>query len=297
MIEVDLQERPALLAVLAHPDDESFGMGGTLALYAKRGARVDLICATRGEAGEVDEDHLQGYENIAQRREAELLCAAAKLGLNEVIFMGYRDSGMPGSPDNDNPASLFQAPMTEVVERIASDIRRLRPDVLITFDPIGGYRHPDHIKIHQATVRAFDLAADPLYKEENGLPPHRASKFYFQTVPHGLLKWIVRLMPLIGKDPSRFGRNQDINLRSIAEVDFPVHARIDYRVVAELRDEASACHSSQGGASLTGGFFGKLRRWLAANETFMRAYPPPENGHIERDLLEGLPYKEKAISR
>src|SRR3989304_5201223 len=86
-----------ILAALAHPDDESFGMGGTLALYAQRGVDVHLVCATRGEAGTVEAEHLEGYASIAERRVAELRCAALRLGLSGVHFLDYRDSGMPGS--------------------------------------------------------------------------------------------------------------------------------------------------------------------------------------------------------
>ena len=94
-----------MLAVLAHPDDESFGMGGTLALYARRGVAVHLVCATRGEAGEVDEQLLSGKRSIAELRENELRCAAQKLGLAGVHFLGYRDSGMAGSGWRERPES------------------------------------------------------------------------------------------------------------------------------------------------------------------------------------------------
>ena len=92
-----------LLAVLAHPDDETFGMGGTLALYSRRGVDTYLICATRGEVGDMDPELMRGYDSIAERREAELRCAAGHLGLTDIIFLNYRDSGMPGSADNQNP--------------------------------------------------------------------------------------------------------------------------------------------------------------------------------------------------
>src|SRR5512139_162177 len=95
--------KPALIAVLAHPDDESFGMGGTLSLYAQRGYSVYLVCATRGEVGTVDPENMRKFGSIAELREAELRCAAEHLGLREVFFLGYRDSGMPGSADNSHP--------------------------------------------------------------------------------------------------------------------------------------------------------------------------------------------------
>ena len=279
-------ETPVLLTVLAHPDDETFGTGGTLALYARRGAKVHLICATRGEVGEVDEEYMRGFNTIAERREDELRCAAGLLGLSEVIFLDYRDSGMQGSPENNHPRALAAQPVEEVAKIVAGHIRRIRPQVLITFDPIGGYRHPDHIAIHKATVRAFELCGDAAFKDEN--PPFKPAKFYYNTFPRGFLKAGVRLIRLFGKDPRHFGKNKDIDLLSIAEVDFPINAKIDYRPVAEVRDQASACHASQGGQSMNRGPLGWFRRLFSANETYMRAFPPPEGKHVEKDLFEGL---------
>jgi LmbE family N-acetylglucosaminyl deacetylase len=275
-----------ILAVLAHPDDETFGMGGTLALYASRGASVHLVCATRGEVGEMDPKFMQGFSSVAEVREAELRCAAGQLGLEGVYFLGYRDSGMPGSADNHHPQALAAAPTEKVAAEVAHYIRKLKPNVVLTFDPIGGYRHPDHIAIQKAAVQAFSIAADP-QALPGDLPAYQAQKLYFHILPRGFLKIAVRLMPLIGKDPRKFGQNQDIDLASIAEVDFPVHARINYREVAQRRDEASACHASQGGGKMGGGLSG-LRRLFASQEQFMRAYPPPVPGHVERDLLEGI---------
>lgn len=277
-----------LLAVLAHPDDESFGMGGTLALYARRGVDVYLVCATRGEAGEMDPKFLRGFQSIAERREAELRCAAENLGLKSVFFLGYRDSGMPGSPDNKHPNALVAQPLEKVAGDIVHYIRKLKPQVVITFDPIGGYRHPDHIAVHQATVRAFEDAGRSDYPDQE-LEPYKPQKLYFHTIPHGMLRVAVTLMPLLGQDPRRVGTNKDIDLVSIAEVNFPVHARINYRPVAKIRDEASACHASQGGGRLIGGPLASLRRWLGSSETYMRAYPEPTPGMpVERDLFQGI---------
>lgn len=275
-----------LLAVLAHPDDESFGMGGTLTFYAQHGVAVHLICATRGEAGEADEAYLQGHISIADLREKELRCAAGFLRLAGLHFLDYRDSGMAGSPDNQHPRALANAPIDQVAAKIVHYIRQLRPDVVLTFDPVGGYRHPDHIAIHQATVRAFFAAADPQVFP-NELPPHQPGKLYFHSIPKGLLRWMTRIMKLIGKDPRRFGRNADIDLEAISTVDLPTHTIIDYRSVAEARIKASACHASQGGARMNTGISGLWQR-LSAKDKFMRAYPPPAPGHIERDLFEGL---------
>ena len=107
-----------LLSVLAHPDDESFGMGGTLAHYARQGVAVHLVCATRGEVGDVDPQYLRGFNSVAERREHELRCAAEKLGLTSVHFLDYRDSGMPGSDDNHHPRALASAPIEDVAQRL-----------------------------------------------------------------------------------------------------------------------------------------------------------------------------------
>jgi LmbE family N-acetylglucosaminyl deacetylase len=282
--------RPRLLAVLAHPDDESFGMGGTLAWYAECGAEVSLVCATRGEVGVVDEHYLAGYASIAERRVAELQCAVERLGLTNVFVLGYRDSGMPGTPDNEHPQSLVAAPQEEVVAQVTQYIRRLRPHVVLTFDPIGGYRHPDHIAIQQATVQAFHAAADPsVYADD--LPPYQPHKLYFHVFPRRFLRLLVRVMPLFGKDPTRFGRNEDIDLASIALEDFPTHAVVDYHTVHQRKVEAGRCHASQGGGSgLLRGLFGWIFRLTGSSDRdmFMRAYPPPVSGHMERDLFEGI---------
>ena len=279
--------KKVLLAVVAHPDDESFGMGGTLALYSQKGVEVHLICATKGEAGEVSPERLEKYSSIAELREHELNCAADVLGLSRVYFLGYRDSGMAGSLDNKNPDALFQAPVNEVAIKIALIIRKIKPQVVITFDPIGGYMHPDHIAVHNACVAAFEIAGDEKTKLGDA-SPFKPKKLYFQVFPRGLLKYFVKLMPLFGKDPGKFGKNGDIDLAAMVEHDFPTHARINYREVAEKREKASACHASQGGDKQSGYILTWVLRLFSSRETYMRAVPPPIKGHLERDLFEGI---------
>jgi LmbE family N-acetylglucosaminyl deacetylase len=279
-------DKRVILAVLAHPDDETFGTGGTLAYYARLGVEVHLVCGTRGEVGEMDPKYMRGFNSIAERREAELRCAAETLGLRGVHFLGYRDSGMPGSVDNTHPQALAFQPKENVAADIAHYIRLLRPNIVITFDPIGGYRHPDHIAIHHATIQAFHDAGKQL-DTPDGLPPFQPERLFFQTIPRTFLRIVVRLLPLLGRNPHKFGQNGDIDLVSIAEVSFPIHAVIDYRSVAAIRDEASACHASQGGSSLTGsGIIGRLRRWLFSKEQYMVAYPEfPPGAPVLHDLF------------
>jgi len=275
-----------ILSVLAHPDDESFGMGGTLALYAQQGVKVHLVCATRGEAGEVGPEHLQDYESIGELRESELRCAASHLGLAGVYFLDYRDSGMTGSPDNQHPNALVQASLDEVAAKIVSYIRTIKPQVVLTFDPIGGYRHPDHIAIHKATVKAFHLAGDPAYKTHE--LPYQSAKLYYHTISRTFIRLAVRLLKLFGKDPSHWGQNKDIDLTSLAIDDFPVHAQINYRSVDARKQAASFCHASQGGAGLAKGPLGWVARLIGGKDQFMRAYPPQEPNERETDLFDGI---------
>lgn len=274
-----------LLAVLAHPDDESFGMGGTLALYAQRGVEVHLICATRGEVGETPPNFERNDRSIAELRMDELRCAGEILGLKEVHFLNYRDSGMPGSADNHHPKALVAAPKEQVAREVAAYIRKLKPQVVLTFDPFGGYGHPDHIAIQQATERAFYLAGEetPI----DSLAPYQPQKLYFHTFPNRSLALLVRLLPLFGKDPRRWGRNDDIDLVEITEHSYPVHASINFRSVSKLKDQASACHKSQlmPGSS---GLIWSIMRVFSGPESFMRAHPPGIPSTRERDLFNGV---------
>jgi LmbE family N-acetylglucosaminyl deacetylase len=276
-----------LLAVLAHPDDESFGPGGTLALYARRGVEVHLVCATRGELGSAPRRLLAGYADVGALREHELNCAARELGLSDVHLLGYRDSGMSGSPDNQHQRALAAAPLSEVAEQVAHLIRAIRPQVVITFDPMGGYRHPDHIAIHRATLEAFGASSDPA-RFSGGAPAFRPDRLYYHTFDRRLLRVAVRMMRFVGRDPSRFGQNADIDLADIASQDYPTHARIDVRQVAKVKARAAACHASQGGPP-TSGIMGWFFRLAGGSETFMRASPPAPPDLRETDLFEGVP--------
>lgn len=280
-------EKRSLLAVLAHPDDESFGTGGTLALYSRQGVDVHLICATRGEVGEMPADMLHGFRSVGEKRESELRCAGGILGLTSLYFLGYRDSGMPGTPDNHHPKALAAQPVDKVAVEVARQIRQLKPQVVITFDPIGGYYHPDHIAIHKATVKAFEMAGDPSVNLED-LAAFKPEKLYFQTMPRTFLRMAVWMYRILGKDPRKFGTNGDIDMVAISEVEFPISTKINCRSVALVRDQASACHASQGGTSMVGGIIGWFRRQFGSVEEYMRAYPPVRKGEKETDLFAGL---------
>lgn len=283
-----MTQNKKILSVLAHPDDESFGMGGTLALYAQQGIEVHLICATRGEAGEVDQEFLEGYQSVAERREAELRCAAQHLGLTKVHFLDYRDSGMQGSEDNRHPNAFINAPLEKVTEEVVRYIREIKPEVVLTFDPVGGYHHPDHIHAHKAAVKAFQAAGDPAYAP-NGQQPYQPEKLYYHVFPRGAIRILVKILKFFRRDTTRFGRNKDINLDMLAgDEDYPAHVVIDYRKVGHLKDKASACHASQlDFGRQAPAFLSWMRKLTGGKDSFMRAYPPTEQNFKARDLFEG----------
>ena len=275
-----------ILSVLAHPDDEAFGMGGTLALYAMRGVEVYLACATLGEAGDIPPDFLQSSSSSAALRESELDCSANVLALKQVFKLGFRDSGMEGSPDNHHPDALVARPMEEVVERIAAVMRQVRPQVVLTFDPVGGYFHPDHIRVHQATVLAFERVRQEL----DATDPQALSRLYYHTMPKSSAKIAVFWMRLLGKDPRKIGRNKDIDLVQIASQSFPVHVKINYKKVLEQREQAAACHASQGGGKKPFGLSAWLMRILSRPvDRFMQGFPEPMPNHrMQNDLFWGM---------
>jgi len=166
-----MSPRLRLLCVLAHPDDESLGTGGTLAKYASEGVETFVVTATRGERGRFgDVEPRPGPDVVGRAREAELRAAAGGLGVKEVSFMDYLD------------ADLDQAPPQEVIEKIAGHVCRIRPQVVVTFGPDGAYGHPDHIAISQFTAAAIvRAAADSDEGSGSDRSAHAVSKCYHIT--------------------------------------------------------------------------------------------------------------------
>ena len=284
-----MNNQKTLLFVGAPPDDETFAIGGTLSRYAATGVKVYYACATRGEAGTADAESMKGFSSVGEMRWAELQCAARVLGLAGTIHLGYRDSGMAGSADNLNPDSLAMATIEQASGKIVGIIRKLKPQVVITHDPIGGYRHPDHMAVHRATLAAFNYAGDGSLFPETG-PGFQPQKLYYNVFPRRWMKIAVKLMPLFGQNPHKFGRNHDIDFASMVETEFPIHARIRVnKRFAGIRAEASSCYRSQlGGGPPRRGIF-RLFSIFATNQDFyMRAYPEVKGRLHENDLFSGI---------
>jgi mycothiol conjugate amidase Mca len=274
-----------LVAVHAHPDDEAIPTGGILARYGAAGVRTVLITCTRGDVGEISDPALATPENLADVRKAELAEAVRILGIKRAVQLGYRDSGMAGTADNDHPASFNRADFDEATSRVVRVFREERPDVVVTYDENGGYGHPDHIRAHQVAVAAFHAAGDATRFPEAG-PPWTPKKLYFAVFPRsGMRQFATRL------------RESGIELPwSESDDDSPPFGVDDERVttvvdVAEFVDtkrDALAAHKTQ---MAPDGFFLRiplpLYRELFSRETFQRVEGPPTGG-TETDLFAGV---------
>jgi LmbE family N-acetylglucosaminyl deacetylase len=225
---------PTLMTVHAHPDDETIGTGGTMAKAVGEGKRVVLVTCTRGEMGEIvvpDLDTPDNHRRLGELRALELERAMGHLGVTEWQNLGYHDSDMMGRPGNLDPRSFWQADLDEAARRLVWFIRRYQPDVVTTYNDFGGYGHPDHIRTHDVTVRAFARAGDAAwYPEqlspehggtgpaatEGGLAPWTPAKLYEQAIPASTRNAMRERLEALGK-PSFWAPPEDATPEQIAE--------------------------------------------------------------------------------
>lgn len=277
----------SLLAVYAHPDDEQ-GISGSFAKYARRGINTSLICATRGEVGEIAPGVPATPETLGQVREGEMRCAAAKIGLRHLYMLDYRDSGMVGTPQNEDERCLHQADLLDVAARVTKIVREQKPQVLVTFDAWGGYGHPDHIQIHKAALLAFFVAGDKrAFPEQlkDGLEPWTPQKLYFNVWPRSRFDAYVEYLKTNGQEMPdwlvAFGQ------RALPEE--VITTRVDVSEFVRLKMESLQCHASQLGPDT---FFRKIPTavWLdmVKQETFMLAESRTGRANDEQDLFEGI---------
>jgi LmbE family N-acetylglucosaminyl deacetylase len=230
--------------------------------------------------GTVDPEFMKGYASVGDLRLAELRCAADVLGFKEVITFGYRDSGMMGSAENNDPASSWQAPLDEVTGKVVEVMRRIKPQIIITFDPFGGYGHPDHIKINKATLAAFAATRGD---------PDGPQKLYYPAFPRLIIRIGVTMLRLTGGDPRKMGRNKDMDAQAILDATLPVHTRVNVGQYVEIGQKASACHASQGSPRQFSPLAGILFSILGRSSALTRVEPPPApNSPIEHDLFMGV---------
>ncbi len=268
-----MAEKFKLMCILAHPDDESLGTGGILAKYAAEGVETYLITATRGERGWMgDEKDDPGPQALGQLRTKELQAAAQALGLCEVHFLDYVDG------------DLDQADPQEVIAKLVTQLRRVRPHVVVTFDPFGAYGHPDHIAISQFTQAAIVAAADPTYGHLNGHKPHRVAKLYYMADRKDLIAAYQSVMGDITMNVDGVVRG------AMPWEDWAITTRIDTAPYWRQVWQAASCHRSQlpnhdDLAQLPEEM--QLKFWGC--QTFYRAFSLVNGGRqVERDLFEGL---------
>lgn len=273
-----------LLGVFAHPDDESFGHAGTLAVHSAAGVDVHIATMTDGAAGAPAPGFPDGDELAGIRRE-ELRGAARRLGAT-LHHLPYRDSGFTGDPRNDDPRAFVNVDPEGPTAALVALMRAVRPDVVITHDEQGGYHHPDHIRCHVLVRAAFDAAGDPTRFPDDGAP-FQPSRLYSETRSNRWIKVATRTMRLLGRDPTRTGVNADVDLTRVGVDPARITTRIDVRDGWPAKKAAAACHVSQRGDT---GPISRVPAWLLARlaprELYIREVPAPCPGLRERSLFD-----------
>lgn len=264
-----------LLMLIAHPDDEGLH-AGTLARCVAEGWEVTLVCATRGEVGEISDPALATPETLPRVREQELRDACAALGVRDVRFLDYRDSGMAGTADNADPRALANADAEAVIARYDQLLRELRPDVVITWDPSGGYGHPDHMAVHR-------LASEAVRRAEG--EGHGPAAFYYMAMP-------IEKFAAVAEQLAKQGVQMisDEMRASIQELPHPTPTTaLDVHAYLPQKTASMAAHRTQ---TQDQGPFAQLpqamRDEFMATEYLHRVLPPwPANAPEEQALYSG----------
>ena len=273
-----------ILLVHAHPDDETINNGATMALYASLGAKVTQVTCTRGEEGEVlvpGLSHLaSSHEDLlGAHREIELANAMKALGITDYRFLGhYRDSGMMGTEQNNRPDVFWQADLDSAARELVNIIEEIKPHVLITYDEIGGYGHPDHIQAHRVAMRASELAT------------WQIQKIYWNTMPKSVIAESIAKMKEIGSD--FFGAETADDL-PFAKDDSLVTTLIDGNEFVQAKMDAMKAHETQ--IALDGPFFALsnnlgLQVWGHEYYTLVKGNKsaPFDSAGRESDLTSGV---------
>ena len=289
----DQPSRRRLLLVHAHPDDETINNGATMAKYAAEGAHVALVTCTLGEEGEVippDLAHLAAdqEDGLGPHRIGELAAAMQALGVEDHRFLGgagrYRDSGMMGVEQNDRPECFWRAEVDEAAALLVEIVREVRPQVLITYDPHGGYGHPDHIQAHRVATRAAELAAEPAYRRDLG-DPHAIDKIYWNCLPRGVVAEGLEQLRQAGAAASVPPLD---DLPGLVD-DKDVTAAIDGSPFWDAKAAAMQAHATQ--ITVEGPFFALsngMSMPIVAHEFYRLVQGEPGEGVPEGDLFAGI---------
>ena len=282
-------EQLGILTVHAHPDDEASKGAPTMAWYNTQGVRTVLVCCTGGEEGDVNNPALKevgqpfhGLDAAAEKklleqlRPSELDAAVKIIGFHHVEMLGYRDSGMVDSPTNNNPACFHMADMDEAVGRLVAIIRREKPQVLVTYgDDQRGYPHPDHIKVHEISVLAFDRAGDDEWYPEHGQPWQPIKMYYSAWSRKRLVAVHEELLRLRGESP------YDENWLSRPDLDERITTKLEIGKFLWARSGALRAHKTQ--VDETESF------WFGLNDDELAAVYPFEDWILAKSLVRTAP--------
>lgn len=281
-----------LMAVHAHPDDEAIGTGGILARAAAEGIRTVLVTCTGGEVGEIAPDTLATADDLREVRERELRTACEILNVTHLELLGYRDSGMAGTADNDHPECFAQADLDHAAARLASLVRKYQPTVIVTYNENGFYGHPDHINAHRVAAAAYDLAADPNHRSEDGLEPWAPAKLYYTAISRSAMARFGERLREAGID---FSTGEEGSVESDAETeswgtpDELITTVVDVSAYVGQKRQALFAHATQMGPEV---FFAKmpepLFHQMFGSESFQLARSRVETTLSETDLFDGL---------
>lgn len=280
-----------LLAIHAHPDDESSKGSGTMARYASEGVRVVLACATRGEAGDILNPRMDKpgiKENMAEIREAELETACDILGVEKIYQLGYRDSGMPGTEWNDHPEAFWNASPDEAIGKLVAIIRRERPQVVLSYDESKGYDHPDHVKVYEWGQQAFRDAGDPEKYPDLGEPWTPSKLYFFATFTKKRFVLLNDAAIAAGNEGPYTGWIEQWDEFGFGEP--TITCQVDVSDFIELRSKALLAHATQ---------IDPDSFWFAVPDEVHRAIYPWEDytlaeanvevgDEVETDLFQGI---------
>lgn len=280
--------KPSLLCVHPHPDDEAIACGGVLARAIARGHEAHVVTCTGGEVGENQAGIDLGDEDIATHRRREMADAAAALGLTSHHWLGYRDSGMVDTPDNDHADAFVRADLYEAATRLAAIIRELRPHVVVSDDEHGTYGHPDHIMGHRVTTRAVAIAADPWWRSDQ--EPWRVERVYVHALSRARMWQMHELLTNAGLE-SPFGTADEVpgpDDLPFGSPDDLIAVSVDVGEHLATKQEAMRAHRSQiGEESFFLNFPPELQQAGFAVEEFIRV-DEPATGPVRHDLFDGI---------
>lgn len=266
-----------LLCVVAHPDDETFGAGGTLIHAVSEDTKVVTVCATRGEAGEIMDRSNATPETLSAVRELEYQRAGHIMGISESVLLGYRDSGMAGTPENDDPNAFIQQPEEQVIKDIIEVMERVKPDVILTMEAGGGYGHPDHIFASKCALAAFERLQD-----KNDARDWAPKKFYYFAFPRSRMQEAWQRM--VDEEPDSPIANVDV--ASLGVPDEEITFTIEIPQHEEQLREAFAAHLSQQSP------LDRMPTDIAArflhSASYIRVYPQPVTPDDESGLFDGI---------